>query len=50
MAGPLKSAVWFVARLFVVMTGCSSFQMVTTGHVGVVTRFNKVTGDRWAKD
>jgi len=42
---PLKSVMWFVCGLFVVMTGCSSFQMVATGHVGVVTRFNKVTGD-----
>jgi prohibitin 1 len=42
---PLKSVMWFVCGLFVLMTGCSSFQMVATGHVGVVTRFNKVTGD-----
>lgn len=42
---PLKSVMWFVCGLFVLMTGCSSFQMVATGHIGVVTRFNKVTGE-----
>jgi prohibitin 1 len=42
---PLKTAVWFVCGLFILMTGCSTFQVVATGHVGVVTRFNKVTGE-----
>jgi len=42
---PLKTAVWFICGLFVIMTGCSTFQVVATGHVGVVTRFNKVTGE-----
>jgi regulator of protease activity HflC (stomatin/prohibitin superfamily) len=42
---PLKSSVWLICGLFVIMAGCSSFQIVATGHVGVVTRFNKVTGE-----
>jgi prohibitin 1 len=42
---PLKTAVWFICGLFIIMTGCSTFQVVATGHVGVVTRFNKVTGE-----
>ena len=42
---PLKTAVWFLCGLFIIMTGCSTFQVVATGHVGVVTRFNKVTGE-----
>jgi regulator of protease activity HflC (stomatin/prohibitin superfamily) len=37
--------VWFICGLFIIMTGCSTFQVVATGHVGVVTRFNKVTGE-----
>ena len=42
---PLRGSLWIVIALFALTTGCSSFQMVATGHVGVVTRFNKVTGD-----
>jgi prohibitin 1 len=42
---PLKTAVSFICGLFIIMTGCSTFQVVATGHVGVVTRFNKVTGE-----
>ena len=42
---PLKTAVWLICGLFIIMTGCSTFQVVATGHVGVVTRFNKVTGE-----
>jgi regulator of protease activity HflC (stomatin/prohibitin superfamily) len=45
LTAPLKTAVWFICGLFIIMTGCSTFQVVATGHVGVVTRFNKVTGE-----
>ena len=41
----LKIATLFVAGLFALTVACTSFQMVATGHVGVVTRFNKVTGE-----
>ncbi len=40
----LKFFFGLVLVFLLLMASCSCFQMVDTGHVGVVTRFNRVTG------